>query len=187
MTVKKISKQVKLDGAQMLVAALTASTLGFLKERGIAISDWVAYVGDVFEGSWAAFEGRGGDDILDHVAAFNAAPMGAEVISLTQEGDAWELVVSSIPSEDVLARFGTAPEEFLEGFGITRDEFAMVYSMFEAPAAAIGHKFTHSRKGRWHVLRLEPAKKAGRTGRRKATPKATQKPKPVAEAGRRTK
>lgn len=175
---KKVSQEVKLDGAQMLIAAFTASTLGFLKERGIPLNDWVDYVGDAFEGSWAGFEGRSPNDILEHVAALNAAPMGAEIVSLKQDGDAWELVLTSIPSADVLGRFGTTPEELLEGFDLTPAEFALVYGMFEAPAKAIGHKLTHGRKGSRQVLRLEPVKKATRA----AAPK-TKRP----AAARRTK
>ena len=174
----KRSPGVRLDGAQMLIAAITAGTLGFLKERGIPIREWVDYVGDAFEGSWSAFEGWGGDDIFRHVAALNAVPMGAEVMSLTQDGDTWEMELTTIPSADVLARFGTTPEELLEGFGLTADEFALIYGIFNAPARAIGLEFSHRLEGDRHTLRLEPKtrKKAIKRGRAGASPKLVTRP-----------
>ena len=41
MAQEKVSKAVLLDGAQMALSAYLAATMGFLKERGLPIKDWV--------------------------------------------------------------------------------------------------------------------------------------------------
>jgi hypothetical protein len=157
----RVPKGVLLDGAQMLLASLTAGTLGFLKERGIPPDDFVRYLGGKFEDSWEGLAGRGLDEVLEHVAALDAMPMGVDAVTLKQRGDAWELVLTPVPSRKVLAKFGTTPKELLDGFGVTPAEYSSIYGMFEAPAAAIGIKFSHRASRTRHVLRLERVRKAG--------------------------
>ena len=53
MAKESVPNKVLLDGAQMTLAAFLACTMGFLKQRKIAIKDWVGYIGAEFEGSWS--------------------------------------------------------------------------------------------------------------------------------------
>jgi len=165
MAQERISKTVLLDGAQMALAAYLAATMGFLKERGIDIKDWVGYIGEAFADMLGAMEGAGADEIMEHLLALEFRPMGVEVLSSQLSADKAGVKLTSLPSKNVLEKFGTTPEELLEGFGVTQREFAAIYGIFDAAAEAIGFNFTHELRGGKQLLSLEPA--AGKKKRAK--------------------
>ncbi len=155
MAAKSISKQVLLDGAQMSILALIASTMGFLKEQNIAIDDWIKYVGNQFDGSLADLEGEDVASVMEHLLTLQILPMGPDVISSQATSKKAEVKVTPLPSRTLLDKFGTTPEELLEGFGISMQEFASVYKMYEPAAEAIGLRFRHKLKGNEELLTLE--------------------------------
>lgn len=144
-----------LDGAQMNLAGVTAAIAGFLKERGIPIKDFVAYMGDNFEGMFGDLEGRGADEVMEHLLKLEILPWGAEIVSSKMAPDSAQVTVTAIPPQKVLERFGTSAEELLDGFGITRDEFDMIYDCYAPAAKAIGMKFSHHSQDSHEVLTLE--------------------------------
>jgi hypothetical protein len=162
MATKAVPKQVLLDGAQMSLAGFLAGTMGFLKEHDIPLKDWVAYVGDMFEGSLGEMEGEEPAFVLQHLLELEILPMGAEVISTNSTPDRAEVTITSLPSRAVLEKFGTTPSDLLKGSGITKREFESIFSMYEPAAKAIGLKFGHKSAGEQEILTLERPAKAAR-------------------------
>ena len=152
---KNVTKEILLDGAQMSIASIMASTAGFLKEKGIPLKEFVSYFGEQFEGAWADLEGRGVDEVMDHFLTLEVLPMGAEVISKQMTADKAEVALTSLPPQKVLERFGTTPKELLKGFGVTERQFASIYDSFVPAAKAIGLKFSHHAADSHEVLVLE--------------------------------
>jgi hypothetical protein len=152
-----VSKEVLLDGAQMNLAALIVGTMGFLKQKHIPIKDWVSYIGKQFEDSWGGLEGEKAEHILEHLLTLEVLPLGVEVTSSNVTAKKAEVIVTPLPSRTVLKKFGTTPSELLSGFGVTREELASFYAMYEPAAKAIGLRFTHKLDGTKQVLGLEPA------------------------------
>lgn len=151
----RVTKGVLLDGAQMDLTALVAGTMGFLKEKNIPAREWLTYIGKQFEDSWGGLEGEGVDQVVRHLLPIQIQPLGAEVISSQVSPERAEVVLTTLPSRELLEKFGTTPREILGAFGVTQREYAEVYAMFEAPAEAIGLRFTH-RLGRGRqVLQIE--------------------------------
>ena len=155
MAQERISKAVLLDGAQMALSAYLVATMGFLKERGVVIKDWVDYIGEAFADMLGEMEGAGADEVMEHLLALEFRPMGVEVLSSQLEADKAEVALSPLPSRIVLEKFGTTPQELLEGFGVTSKEFSSIYGICDAAAQAIGLKFTHELKGGKQLLSLE--------------------------------
>ena len=91
MAQKSVPKQVLLDGAQMALSAFIAGTMGFLKQRGIPIKDWVSYIGEQFEGSMGALEGEDVGKVMEHLLTLEVLPMGAEVLSSQSTQDKAEV------------------------------------------------------------------------------------------------
>ncbi len=157
MAAKSISKQVLLDGVQMSLIALIAGTLSFLKKRHIATNDWIQYIGDQFDSSLADLEGEEVGSVMEHLVTLQVLPMGAKVISSKATSKKAEVKVTPLPSRELLEKFGTTPEELLEGFGVSMKEFASIYAMYEPAAKAIGLRFQHQLKGDEELLILEQA------------------------------
>ncbi|MDO8578717.1 MAG: hypothetical protein Q7R50_06010 [Dehalococcoidales bacterium] len=151
----KVSKDILLDGAQMSLAATTAAIAGFLKERNIPIKDFVAYMGDNFEGMLGDMEGRGADEVMEHLLKLEVLPMGAEIVSSKMTPDTAEVTLTALPPQKVLEKFGTSSKDFLEGFGVTQKEFASIYESYAPAAKAIGMTFRHHSRDSQEVLTLE--------------------------------
>ena len=154
----EVSKEVLLDGAQMSIAATIAGIAGFLKEREIPIKELIAYMGEKFEGSLGDLEGRGADEVMEHLLALEVLPMGAEVISSQMTPDKAEVTLTPLPPRSVLEKFGTTPGELLKGFGITQKEYESIYAMYEPAVKAVGLKFRHYSKDGQEILSMEKAR-----------------------------
>ncbi len=151
----KVSKDMLLDGAQMNLAGTTAAIAGFLKERNIPVKEFVAYMGDNFEGMLGDLEGRGADEVMEHLLKLEVLPMGAEIVSSKMTKEKAEVTVTAIPPKKVLEKFGTSPKDFLDGFGVTKKEFESIFETYAPAAKAIGLKFTHRSEDSQEVLTLE--------------------------------
>jgi hypothetical protein len=159
MATQTVSKDVLLDGARMTLYGVIAGTMGFLKKNKLSIKDWVAYIGDQFDGSMMDLEGEPAKDILEHMLALELMPMGVEVISSQVKGKTAEAVLTSLPSKKVLEKFGTNPKELLGGFGVTQREFDSILDMQVPAARAIGMQFTHILTDGQETITLKPAPK----------------------------
>ena len=155
----KVSKDMLLDGARMTLAATTAAIAGFLKERDIPFKEFVDYMGDSFEGMMGDLEGRGADEILQHLLKLEVLPMGAEIVSSEMTPDKAEVTLTSLPPQKVLEKFGTSPADFLDGFGVTKKEFESMYGMFSPAMKSIGMKFSHHAQDGHEVLTMERKRK----------------------------
>ncbi len=149
--------QQNLAGAQMELTALIAGTMGFLKERGIPISDWTRFIGEKFEDTWAPFEGRSPDEVMEHLLPLQIEPLGADVLSKNGGPQQAEVTLAPLPSRRVLEMFGTTPRELLQGFGVTQKEFSAVYDIHKPAARAAGFQFTHQSHRGQHVMTLKSA------------------------------
>ena len=146
--------EMMLDGSQMALSALIAGTAGFLKQRRIAPSDWIAYVGGMFEGAWEGLADEGADVVMQQLLNLSILPMGSRVLREDMSSDRAEVEITPLPSEEVLARFGTEPADLYEGFEITADDFATIYDFQRAALEAIGLTYTHGPGAEGYVLTL---------------------------------
>ena len=69
--------------------------------------EFISYMGDTFKGSWGDLEGRGTDEVMEHLLTLEVLPMGAEVVSSKASPDKAEVTLTQLPPRDVLERFGT--------------------------------------------------------------------------------
>ncbi len=169
MNKKDVPKKVLLDGAQMILSALLAGTMGFLKQRNIAIKEWVSYIGDAFDGSLGDLEGEAVDKVMEHLVTLQLLPLGSEAVSSQATVDKAEVTMTPLPSRTVLEKFGTTPEDLLESFGVTQKEFASIYGIYVPAAKAINLRFKHQLKGGQEVVSLERApSKDSEPGRRQS-------------------
>jgi hypothetical protein len=155
----KVSKEMLLDGAQMGMAATVAAIAGFLKERNIPLKDFVTYLGESFEGSFGDLEGRGADEVMEHLLTLEVLPMGAEVISSQLTVERAEVTLTTLPPASVLEKFGTSPKELLKGFGVTQKEYESIYESYAPAIKAIGLSFKHKVKDGQETLILEKVSK----------------------------
>lgn len=151
----EVSKEVLMDGAQMIIAATIAGIAGFLKERNIPLKELVDYMGDTFEGSLDDLEGSGVDEVMEHLLTLQVLPMGAEVISSKSSPDRAEVTLTTLPPLAVLEKFGTTPAELLEGFDLTQQEYESIFAMYEPAARAIGLRFDHYLRDDQEIISLE--------------------------------
>ena len=151
----KVSQEMLLDGARMNIVATLAGIAGFLKEHNIPFRSFVDYMGEQFEYSLGELEGRGADEVMEHLLKLEILPMGAEVVSRSGTKEKAEVTLNPLPS-NVLKKFGTTPKEFLSGFDTTPKEYETIFSMYKPAAKAIGLKFSHYSKAGQVVLSLEP-------------------------------
>lgn len=138
----------------MIIAATIAGTAGFLKERGIPFRELIDYMGETFEGSLGDLEGRGADEVIEHLLTLQILPLGVEVVSSQSSQDKAEVTLTTLPPQKVLEKFGTTPEELLEGFDVTQQEYESIYAMYEPAARAIGLEFKHLLKDDQEVISL---------------------------------
>ena len=155
MAKNEVPNEVLLDGAQMIVAATIAGIAGFLKERNIPLKEFVDYLGETFEGSLGDLEGRGANEVMEHLLTLQVLPMGVEVISSQSSSDKAEVKLTALPPQKVLEKFGTNPAELLEGFDVTQQEYESIYAMYEPATRAIGLKFKHRLKDGQEIISLE--------------------------------
>ena len=151
----EVSKDILLDGAQMIISATIAGIGSFLKERNIPIKEWIDYMGETFEGSLGDLEGQGVDEVMEHLLTLQVLPMGAEVVSSKSSTNKVEVTLTTLPPHEVLEKFGTTPAELLEGFDLTQQEYESFYDMFEPTTKAIGLKFEHRLKDGQEIISLE--------------------------------
>ena len=127
----------------------------FSREHDIPVAELAAYIGDKFEGTLGDLEGDEVGSIMEHMLTLQILPMGAEVISSQGTADRAEVKLTSLPSRSLLEKFGTTPEDLLEGFDITAEEFASIYAMYEPAAKAIGLVFKHRLQNGEEIISLE--------------------------------
>lgn len=153
--VARVPQDLLLDGAQMVLAALVAGTVGFLKRNNIPVKDWVSYIGERFGGAWSDLYGEDVDQVMQHLLALQVLPLGVEVISSELAPEKATVSVTPFPSPTLLAKFGTTPLQLLRGFGVTQKELSSIYGMHESAAEAIGLRLTYELKGGKQLLNLE--------------------------------
>ncbi len=157
MAKEAVSKEVLLDGAQMQLSVVLAGTMGYLKRHGLSMEDWARYIGEAFEGALGDLQGAPLDTVMEHLLTLEVLPMGAEMVSSELTAGKAKVTVTPLPSRALLKKFGTTPREFLAGFGITQQDLASVYAMYEPAARAIGLEFHHQLTDSHQVLSLKRA------------------------------
>jgi hypothetical protein len=112
-------------------------------------------MGDKFEGAFGDLEGRGVDEVMEHLLTLEVLPMGADVISSRLTPELAEVTLTPLPPKTILEKFGTTPRELLKGFGVTQKEYESIYESYTPAAKAIGLRFRHALKDGQEILSLE--------------------------------
>jgi len=101
-----ISKQSKINAKGFMFLAI-----GYLKEQGISIDNFAAYVGDKFSQGWEGLKEKPVKEIAS-AAALNWVSVGCELISFSSDEKEAIAVLSGVPSTDDLTFAGLTLTEF---------------------------------------------------------------------------
>jgi hypothetical protein len=88
--------------AQGNAAAWILTMIAYLKERGEAVEDCVAYHGRSFAPAWEWLRGRPVEEVAQQVA-LNALSVGASIRSLSSENGRAEALVEGWPDEELMS------------------------------------------------------------------------------------
>ncbi len=88
--------------AQGNAAAWILTIIAYLKERGSAVEDCVAYHGRSFASAWEWLRGRPVEEVAQLVA-LNALSVGSTLRSLSSENERAEVLVEGWPDEELLS------------------------------------------------------------------------------------
>ena len=102
-----------LEQAQANAQAVIAATVGVLQERGVALDDWAAGLGQRFAAAWGAPEPWQAGEFLDAMLA-NLRSLGATVVwADLADPRVAAATVSGLFAEDLCLLFGTTHADAL--------------------------------------------------------------------------
>ena len=90
--------------AQSNAAAWILTIIAYLKERGGAVEDCVAYHGLIFAPAWEGLRGSPVEEVA-RLVALNALSAGSTLRSLSSEDGRAELLVEGWPDEELMSFF----------------------------------------------------------------------------------
>ena len=88
--------------AQSNAAAWVLTTIAYLKERGSAVEEYVAYHGSRFAPAWEGLRSRPVEEVAQLVA-LNAVSVGGTLRSLSSDDGRAEVLVEGWPDEELLS------------------------------------------------------------------------------------
>jgi hypothetical protein len=96
--------------AQSTAAAWILTMIAYLKERGGAVEDCVAYHGRSFAPAWEGLRGSPVEEVAQLVA-LNTLSVGSTLRSLSSEEGRAEVLVEGWPDEELMSFFPLSQEE----------------------------------------------------------------------------
>jgi hypothetical protein len=120
--------------AQGNAAAWILTMIAYLKERGGAVEDCVAYHGRSFAPAWEELRDRPVEEVA-HLVALNALSVGATLRSLSSEEGRAEMLVEGWPDEELL---GFLP--------LDRDECDQIWDTYRPIMEHLGLGYTWQRQ-----------------------------------------
>ena len=115
-------------------AAWILTMIAYLKERGLAVEDCVAYHGRRFAPAWEGLRGRPVEEVAQLVA-LNALSVGNTLRSLSSEDGRAELLVEGWPDEELL--------DFLP---LNRDDCDQIWNTFKPIMEHLGLRYAWQRQ-----------------------------------------
>ena len=91
-----------LSQAQGNATAITLTTIAYLKERGLAIDEYVAFVGQQFASGWEEMRDQPVADVA-RIAALNMVSLGATLRSLQGNHRGAEVLIAEWPTDEDLS------------------------------------------------------------------------------------
>jgi hypothetical protein len=88
--------------AQSNAAAWVLTTIAYLKQRGSAVEEYVAYHGSQFAPAWEELRGRPVEEVAQLVA-LNSLSVGGALRSLSGDDGRAEVLVEGWPDEELLS------------------------------------------------------------------------------------
>ena len=93
------SPEEVLAQAQVIATSWVLSTIGYLKEHGLAVEDYVAYHGRRFAPGWEELRGQPVEEVA-RLVALNAVSVGGTLRSLSGDDGRAEVLVEGWPDEE---------------------------------------------------------------------------------------
>jgi hypothetical protein len=97
-----------LEQARGNAQALLLATIAFLDDRGIALVEWTASIGETFAAGWGDERPWDAGEFLDAMLT-NLRALGAEVIAVDLGVDRAEATIAGFPDPELCALFGVEP------------------------------------------------------------------------------
>ena len=94
------SPEEVLAQAQVIATSWVLSTIGYLKEHGLAVEDYVAYHGRRFAPGWEELRSQPVEEVAQLVA-LNAVSVGCTLRSLSGDDTRAEVLIVGWPDEDL--------------------------------------------------------------------------------------
>ena len=123
-----------LSQAQTVATSWILTTIGYLKERGLAVEEYAAYHGRRFAPAWEGLRGRPVEEVAQLVA-LNALSVGNTLRSLSSEDGRAELLVEGWPDEELL--------DFLP---LNRDDCDQIWNTFKPIMEHLGLRYAWQRQ-----------------------------------------
>ena len=120
--------------AQGNAAAWVLTIIAYLKERGLAVEDCVAYHGRRFAPAWEGLRDRPVEEVAQLVA-LNALSVGSTLRSLSSEDGRAEVLVEGWPDEELMS--------FLP---LDRDDTDQIWNTYEPIMEHLGLRYAWRRQ-----------------------------------------
>ena len=134
--------------AQSNAAAWILTMIAYLKERGGAVEDGVAYHGRSFAPAWEELRGHPVEEVA-RLVALNTLSVGNTVRSLSSEEGRAEVLVEGWPDE-----------ELMSFFPLDRDECDQIWDTYKPIMEHLGLGYAWQRQD--DVVRVTIAQQSGR-------------------------
>jgi hypothetical protein len=133
--------------AQGNAAAWVLTIIAYLKERGLAVEDCVAYHGRRFAPAWEGLRDRPVEEVAQLVA-LNALSVGSTLRSLSSEDGRAEVLVEGWPDEELMS--------FLP---LDRDDTDQIWNTYEPIMEHLGLRYAWRRQD--DVVRITVERQSG--------------------------
>jgi hypothetical protein len=134
--------------AQGNAAAWILTMIAYLKERGLAVEDCVAYHGRRFAPAWEELRGRPVEEVAQLVA-LNALSVGNTLRSLSSEDGRAEVLVEGWPDEELLSLLP-----------LDRDDYDQIWNTYKPIMEHLGLGYAWQRQN--DVVRITVELQSGR-------------------------
>ena len=137
-----------LSQAQTIATSWVLTTIGYLKERGLAVEEYVAYHGRRFAPGWEELRSQPVSEVAQ-VVALNAVSVGCTLRSLSGDDTRAEVLIVGWPDQELT--------DFLQ---LTQSDSDQVWNTYDPIMEYLGLRYAWQRQD--DVVRISLERQSGR-------------------------
>jgi hypothetical protein len=131
----KFTSDEVLEQAKANAQALGLVAIGYVREKGLPVDEFLSFVGEKFTLGWESLKGRGAR-VGMRMFALNMVSVGGTLESLSGDEARAEAVIAGWPSLDLL-----------QAFGVSRGDADRIYAVFQPIADLLELRYEWRRQG----------------------------------------